>query len=119
MNNDLISRDALKQEMKIANAEAIDYEMLVDMYEKLVDNAPTVKACFTTKDLEDAYITGKESGKQERPKGEWQYATHYARRYRICPFCKSEKEDDRSAGCFYCWHCGADMRGVTNSEANN
>lgn len=46
-----------------------------------------------------------------RPHGEWQYTTHHARRYRICPFCKCEKEDDRSAGWFYCWHCGADMRG--------
>lgn len=46
-----------------------------------------------------------------RPQGEWQYTTHHARRYRICPFCKSEKEDDRSDGWFYCWHCGAKMKG--------
>ncbi len=33
---------------------------------KLIDNAPTIKACFTTKDLEEAYIRGKESGRNER-----------------------------------------------------
>lgn len=45
------------------------------------------------------------------PQGEWQFITHHARRYRICPFCKCEKEDDRSVGWFYCWHCGAKMKG--------
>lgn len=61
---------------------------------------------------EDIYNTAYTRGKAstERPQGEWQYTTHHARRYRICPFCKCEKEDDRSAGWFYCWHCGADMR---------
>ena len=47
----------------------------------------------------------------ERPQGEWGYTTHYARRYRVCPICTAEKEDDRSAGWNFCWHCGADMRG--------
>lgn len=40
---DLISREALKAKMKEADAEAIDYEMLVAMYEKLVNDAPAVE----------------------------------------------------------------------------
>ncbi len=39
---DSISRSVLKREMQVADAEAIDYEMLVGIYEKLVDNAPPV-----------------------------------------------------------------------------
>ena len=51
----------------------------------------------------------EEKDMNERPKGEWKFTTHYARRYRVCPFCKAEKEDDRSAGWYYCWNCGAEI----------
>lgn len=44
-----------------------------------------------------------------RPKGKWEYTTHYARRYRVCPICKAEKEDDCSAGWNFCHYCGARM----------
>lgn len=44
-----------------------------------------------------------------RPKGKWEYTTHYGRRYRICPVCGMEREDDRSAGWYYCPNCGARM----------
>ena len=45
----------------------------------------------------------------DRPKGKWEYTTHYARRYRVCPICKAEKEDDHAAGWNFCQHCGARM----------
>lgn len=43
MNNDLISRSALKEEMQKADIKANDYETLAKMYENCVDNAPTVE----------------------------------------------------------------------------
>ena len=44
-------------------------------------------------------------------KGEWKYTTHYGRRYRVCPFCTTEREDDHSTGWNFCCYCGADLRG--------
>lgn len=40
-------------------------------------------------------------------KGEWKYRRHYGERYRMCPFCGSEKKDDLSAGWNFCPVCGA------------
>ena len=45
-------------------------------------------------------------------KGKWEYTKHYGKRYRVCPFCKAEKEDDLSSGWNFCQYCGADMRGA-------
>lgn len=46
---------------------------------------------------------------EERPKGKWEYTTHYSRRYRVCPICKAEKEDDHATGWNFCQYCGARM----------
>lgn len=43
--------------------------------------------------------------------GEWNYVTHYARRYRVCSECNAEKEDDRATGWNFCPNCGARMNG--------
>ena len=48
---------------------------------------------------------------QPSRKGHWEYTKHYGKRYRVCPFCKAEKEDDLSSGWNFCQYCGADMRG--------
>ena len=47
---------------------------------------------------------------QPSRKGKWEYTKHYGKRYRVCPFCKAEKEDDLSSGWNFCQYCGADMR---------
>lgn len=47
---------------------------------------------------------------EERPHGKWEYTTHYARRFRVCSVCKTEKEDDRSTGWNFCQYCGSDNR---------
>ena len=52
----------------------------------------------------------------EREKVEWQYVTHYGSRYRCCPFCHTEKQDDNSTGWNFCQYCGADMRGITDDH---
>ena len=46
----------------------------------------------------------------ERPHGEWTYTTHHSRRYRVCPLCGVEKEDDHATGWNFCQYCGAMMQ---------
>lgn len=87
----LIDAEALKEEMKIAHAKAIDYETVVDMYEKLVDNAPTVEA--------------------ERPQGEWLKSDIPESILSKCSLCGF------NCGAYthnFCPNCGADMRGANN-----
>jgi len=104
MNNDLISREALKAKMKEADAEAIDYEMLVAMYEKLVNDAPTVPLPNEQIAWEQGYEAGLAQGKQDRPKGEWKklYGNHT-----YCSKCKKDCEQNHIN---FCGYCGADMR---------
>ena len=72
MNNDLISREALKKaiDLEFEKADLSEYEACIcvtSIYDKCIDNAPTVEYPFYA----EAYQTGFEEGKNERPKGEW------------------------------------------------
>jgi len=88
---DLISREALKAKMKEADAEAIDYEMLVAMYEKLVNDAPAVEP--------------------ERPQGAWIQAKGEdgieIYRKNICSRCNKVSVEKYS----FCPNCGTQMLG--------
>jgi RNA polymerase subunit RPABC4/transcription elongation factor Spt4 len=86
MNNDLISREALKKRV-----DEVFYNDEIE-FKDLIDNAPTV---------------------EERPHGEW--IKHIDDLYpedstEECPFCHEEQRlvgnDDN-----FCPNCGADMRG--------
>ena len=104
MNNDLISRSALMKAMEQADKEAIDYEMLVGMYEHLVRNAPTVEPFepdyvgaerveARQRGYEDGYHNGMEIGKTLNPKikqGEWIMI----------------KNSDGNLKCYECSNCG-------------
>lgn len=79
-SGDLISRETLRAKMKEADAEAIDYEMLVAMYEKLVNEAPVVEP--------------------ERLKGEW-LSQGYGY---FCSICHIYHENSN-----FCPNCGAQM----------
>lgn len=76
---------------------------------QMVDNAPTVEYPF----YQEAYQTGYEEGKNERPHGEWIvkverrgfYAGDKTVYSYTCPFC-GKMEFDAYEFC----HCGADMR---------
>lgn len=117
MNNDLISREALKEdfETRYKNAEkwierADDEEIKIrakatrDFIIEVImtiDNAPTV-AKIDTNDIEyKAYCKGLEDGKKiARPQGEWGKNGE-------CPFCSyiRQWEDDK-----FCGNCGAAMQ---------
>ena len=113
MNNDLISREALKK--------AIDELFFVDEYtvEKAIENAPTVEIGEDGIDIEKysdrLYKIAYEKGKAEaeRPQGEWVVVGRAAYGYVDieCPCCKHLRSDiqaDNKPN--FCENCGADMR---------
>lgn len=92
----LIDADALRKAVNdfydnsfegIVSSDLIKYAQVVDDF---IDNAPTI---------------------EERTKGKWEYITHHARRYRVCPCCHAERLNDKSTGWNFCPKCGADMIG--------
>ncbi len=85
MNDDLISREALKEDLAKeikTNDMGLWLKILL-----VIDNAPTV----------------------ERPQGEW--IDHSDEGYVECPFCGSATNcEDNKDELHYCWNCGAEMR---------
>ena len=74
-----------------------------------IDDAPTIEYPF----YKEAYQTGYEEGKNERPQGKWIRTgslgngnAHYE-----CSNCHYGDEHAENQEVPYCWHCGADMRG--------
>ena len=130
MNNDLISREALKKALKSNckpelchdyNTAWCEHCCPHNDFEDLIDNAPTVeltetevqevlnKRCITA--VANEYLIALHN-KTERPKGEWK--DHSDEGYVECPFCGSATTcDDNKDELHYCWNCGADMRGGT------
>ena len=123
MNNDLISRSALKEAFEDLFYNDVDDQ---ERTERLIDNAPTVEA-KTTYDVNRAYDKGFITAMKAyaRPKGEWEDSHIYScgkilkgRNDVIehkCSVCKrwSIKWDGTIPDNF-CSHCGADMRGGAN-----
>ena len=114
MNNDLISREALKKALELT-----DYNDIYDltMTERLIDNAPTVKS-YTLDDLEKAknngYKWGRIDGKKERPQGEWIIHNDFDG-WVECPFCHVGHTVFGKLPKF-CENCGADMRGGVDND---
>ena len=117
MNNDLISREALK---KYLEDESYTYpsdeefgcgfnECLLQVF-MAIDNAPTVEYPF----YQEAYQTGYEEGKNEKPQGKWLFKNG---KYR-CSHC-GEKAIYRFSGSLsttqtelltvFCPNCGVKM----------
>lgn len=113
---DMISRSALKEAIEKYRPILLSSDYLKGTNNMIgyciaeIDNATTVETICP-------YLSDNEVKQPclqapcERPQGEWKFTTHYARRYRVCPFCSAEKLDDSSEDWNYCWHCGADMKG--------
>ena len=104
MNNDLISREALKK--AITQNREIDRNAVCDVLD-IIDNAPTV--------CNDNYSMGYQDGVKkvlsERHKGHWiktisENGVTSAARCSECGF-----GDNRYMLFRYCPNCGADMRG--------
>ena len=118
MNNDLISREALKKTMCIKFYTTPYYKHILDE----IDNAPTV-----AEDYDTGYQDGLEDGLNDiRPQGEWKSLGFvHSRGYAWCTCSKCGKttkiylDKDNDFCCIAdirnkavaCLFCGADMRG--------
>lgn len=111
MNNDLISRKALKKKIEEVQYSQdfcvehhIDYSVSMQMLGMVIDNAPTVDTTFNEV---VAYECGKKSF--ERPQGEWLWLGFDdgdSRRW-SCSLCGRGVKNQEN----FCPNCGADMRG--------
>lgn len=116
----LIDADALKEEFA-KNEDRKGY--LIGDWEDLIDNTPTVeldesviqavlnKRCMTV--VSNEFLIALHD---KRPTGHW--IDHSEDEgYLECPICGcltnsyGNKEE-----LFYCWHCGAEMRGIKNEQ---
>jgi len=126
MNDDLISREALTEEMRKSINERypkwdkpITVADIATLIFDVIDNTPTVdipkhSLLPLEGDCDEAYMRGYEHGKAEailrgRPQGEWVKYLYYAHdnswKY-VCSECRELncQEDN------FCPNCGADMR---------
>ena len=108
MNNDLISRDALKKALTNAHINmALTFDISSFNYVmNTIDNAPTVEPTFGLfKEMLCAEC-------EKRPQGEWirtgslgNENAHYE-----CSNCHHGDEHAESQEVPYCWFCGAKMK---------
>ena len=108
MDNDLISRDALKKTI-IDNGYSHYYEIFA-----IIDNAsPEETGKIEYKTYNEGFKDGVEQGIKlsERPQGEWIIDGHHRR----CNYCNeytcTEDREGNSIPDNFCPNCGADMRG--------
>ena len=103
MDNDLISREALK---KAINDNGCRHSHYFDIFD-VIDNAPTVDA------YEQGYTDGwkeRYGEPNERPQGEWLIIDDTEQFIAKCSVC-GRIEDSRMVKDYPFCHCGADMRG--------
>ena len=110
MNNDLISREALKK--AITQNREIDRNAVCDVLD-IIDNAPTV--------CNDNYSMGYQDGVKkvlsERPTGHWipKVCNFYWYRQFACSECEHEIISAKELP-NYCQNCGAKMKGIYNEQ---
>ena len=113
MNNDLISREALKKAISEATYNFEQIPIRVDKVQEIIDNAPIVDA-YTIDDVRD--LIGL---LEKRPTGEWikQYNKSYelitnegilVGEFTKCPKCQY----DKARGSNFCPNCGAKMGNI-------
>ena len=107
MNNDLISREALKEEIRREVGENQVGVFVAKRIFKLIDNVPTVDVSGNEYfPYRTAYFNGVEDGRATaRSRGKWNYIQAGMP---ICPFCGATPHKNYKN---FCPKCGADMRG--------
>ena len=89
---------------------SIDYGMFTTGIIQAIDNAPTVEYPF----YQEAYQTGYEEGKNERPQGKWIVKSNGTTHYYACDKCGSAGDIQDK----FCRECGADMRNITETPSS-
>ena len=110
MNNDLISREALKATIDsyIERHETTEKDrLLFEGIKAFIDNAPTVEP---TQETMDAYAKGFKAGfnSAKRPQGEWLGNDDNSITCNLCN-CRLWVNDILDGNAFFCPNCGADM----------
>ena len=111
MNDDIISREALK---KAIDEAVCDFELSPTQANEIVqiiDNAPTVPLPDFKEGYKQAILDGKTNF--SRPQGRWSFDSEFlmigspygSYKCSNCGIHTDDKEDN------FCWNCGADMRG--------
>lgn len=108
-SGDLISREAVKANMKKADEQSDTFEMLVEFYEQIIDHAPTVPLPNEQIAWEQGYEAGLAQGKQDRPQGEWLEYNATGKKQYMCSKCSMKEKNPKIAR--YCYWCGAKMKG--------
>ena len=130
MNNDLISRSALKEKVdsvqytkEFCIEHQIDYSISMQMLGLVIDNAPTIEINEITQDLIDKVNVNvglAQPIKDERPQGEW--IDNKVAFYHVCSECGACVTEVLykiflcEGELNYCPNCGADMRGDVQNE---
>lgn len=112
MNNDLISRSALKEDLRqyFTKGEAL-YQILT-----IIDNAPTVAYPFEKfRTLFCGTCQAYMRIEPERPQGEWIIVDDTEKFIAKCSVC-GRIEDSRMIKDYPFCHCGAYMRGNNNEN---
>lgn len=121
MNDDLISRSALKEEFA-KHEDRKGY--LIGDWEDIIDNAPTVELepfCKVTLDedklreivdeLRQEIIDGEIVLTEKKKTGHWNYARFGNQTLVKCSECEEEFLGNDVSDYNFCPNCGADMRG--------
>lgn len=113
MNNDLISREALKKAIEDSDIIHCVTNLWYADILKEIDNAPTVDAIPNAEGYEmynKGYVQGYEMGKKEaRPQGEWIIIRDKKWGDNVkCPFCEKELA---GTDLNFCCKCGAKLIG--------
>ena len=110
MNDDIISRSALKKEIENLIGYSLSYEAILNA----IDNAPTVPLPDFKDGYKQAIIDGKTNF--SRPQGEW--IANMTTGDIFCSCCKESRRDTRINHINFCPSCGADMRkGVRENDS--
>lgn len=119
MNNDLISRSALKKAIKsYADDQYAENEYLGECsIMNIIDNAPTVNISQGewAKGFHEGFKVGSmlADAFNERPQGEWIIDGHHIHCSRCNEYiCNTDREGNKIPDNF-CPNCGSDMRGKT------
>lgn len=119
MDNDLISREALKDVLKTELANVPQPDTDADYYigvkqglklaETIIDNAPTVDM---NTEVSVAYLKGRRQGQSdERSQGEWIFRSGG---YYKCNKCGEVERAEKN----FCPNCGAKMKAVQNEKGS-
>lgn len=112
MNNDLISREALKKKFDDYIKANPNISGIFELGKIIIDNAPTVPLPDFKAGYKQAILDGKTNF--SRPTGEWiNHRNDNGHNIADCSLCGKATQwhdEDEDGIPRFCWYCGADMQ---------